>query len=124
MPISYDFFPLLIRKLALSILNLSSVGPGEWERELTNLTIRGPVLTPQVPLRIYNQPLSPSKALLEQRIPRGKRDAIVAAFDDEVDGAEHRFHFREAGCMMPEEVGSREGELGGEGGTWEEGRHG
>jgi hypothetical protein len=109
MPISYDFFPLLIRKLALSILNLSSVGPGEWERELTNLTIRGPVLTPQVPLRIYNQPLPPSKALLEQRIPRGKRNAIVAAFDDEVDGAEHRFHFREAGCMMPKEVGSREG---------------
>jgi hypothetical protein len=26
--------------------------------------------------------------------------------------------------MMPEEVGSREGELRGEGGTWEEGRHG
>jgi hypothetical protein len=93
-------------------------------KELTNLTIRRPVLTPQVPLRVYNQPLPPSKALLEQRIPRGKRNAIVAAFDDEVDGAEHRFHFREAGCMMPEEVGSREGELRGEGGTWEEGRHG
>lgn len=97
MPVAYDFFPL---------------------------TIRRPVLTPQVPLRIYNQPFPPSKALLEQRIPRGKRNAIVAAFDDEVDGAEHRFHFREAGCMMPEEVGSREGELGGKGGSREKGRHG
>lgn len=65
MPIAYDFFPLLIRKLAHPILNPSSVGQGDWERELTNLTIRGLVLTPQVPLRIYNQPLSPSKALLE-----------------------------------------------------------
>jgi hypothetical protein len=91
---------------------------------ITNFTIRRPVFTPQVPLRIYNQPLSPSQALLEQRIPRGERNAIVAAFDDEVDGAEHRFHFRKAGCMMPEEVGSREGKLGGKGGAREEGRHG
>lgn len=124
MPVAYDFFPLLIRKLGP--IQFAEIGQGEWEweHELTNLTIRRPVLTPQVPLRIYNQPLSPSKALLEQRIPRGKRNAIVAAFDDEVDGAEHRFHFREAGCMMPEEVGSREGELGGKGGARDEGRHG
>jgi hypothetical protein len=49
--------------------------------------------------------------LLEQRIPRCEWDAIVAAFDNEIDGGEHRPHLGEPGSMMPEEVGSWEVEL-------------
>jgi hypothetical protein len=49
--------------------------------------------------------------LLEQRIPRCEWDAIVAAFDNEIDGGEHRLHLGEPGSMMAEEVGAWKIEL-------------
>jgi hypothetical protein len=61
--------------------------------------------------------------LFEEGIARGEGHAVVAAFDDEVDGGEHGFHFREARGVVSQEVGAGEGELGGKCGTGDEGCH-
>jgi hypothetical protein len=101
-----DFFSLhspLYQLLCTSIVSR--------QKGRTNPFIRRPVFTSQIFLGVNNQPLSPGKRLLEQRIPRREWDAIVAAFDDEVDGGEHRLHLGEPGSMMAEEVGAWKIEL-------------
>lgn len=86
-PAADDFFSLHPPLYQLSCYSSVSIGEG-----IINPFIGRPVFTPQIFLGVNNQPLSPRKRLLEQRIPRRQWDAIVAAFDNEVDGGEHHFH--------------------------------
>ncbi|KAI9647007.1 hypothetical protein NHQ30_005008 [Ciborinia camelliae] len=77
-------------------------------------------MTPQIAFRIHNNSLTARKRLFEQRIARRERDAIIATFDDEIDGREHRLHARKTGCMMPQIIGAGERELLGEHGAGDE----
>lgn len=58
-----------------------------------SLFVNRTIFTPQIPFRVYDKPFSSSKRLFEKGIARAKRDAIVAAFDYEIDGGEHGLHF-------------------------------
>ena len=55
-------------------------------KDYTHSSVERPSLTAQILLCVYNQPLSSSERLFNQRVPRGERYAVVAALNDEVDG--------------------------------------
>jgi len=70
---------------------------------------------PEIVFGIYYEALDVGEGGLEERIAGGEGDAVVAAFENEVDLGEEGFHFGEAGGVVAEKVGAREGGEGGEG---------
>ena len=60
-------------------------------------------------LCIDDEALDVGEGGLEERIAGSERDAVVAAFEDEVDLGEERLHFGETGGMVAEEVGPGKG---------------
>jgi len=76
----------------------------------THLPISLPIFSSsQVFLSVHHHPLPARQALLEQRIMRGQGYAVVTALDDEVDLRQHCAHLGEAGGMVTQVVGAREG---------------
>lgn len=60
----------------------------------------------EIALRVDYHALLARQALLEKRVARRKRDAVVAALDDQVDLREERLHLVKAGLVVTEEVGA------------------
>lgn len=86
-------------------------------------TLRPARIAPKIPLRVDDNPLPIGEHLLEQRIARGERDAVVATFHHKVDLVKQRSHLRQTRCMMAKIVGSREGVEDRKGGARDESGH-
>jgi hypothetical protein len=71
---------IVLYLLSIQIKRISkTIRPGTGE---TCLSVRGPILTPKIPLGVDDQPLSPRKRLLKQGIPGRQRNTIVATFNN------------------------------------------
>jgi hypothetical protein len=62
----------------------------------------------KIALGVHKYPLLSLERCLEQWIARCERNAIVAAFDDKVDGRQERFHLCQARFVVAEKVRARE----------------
>ena len=87
----------------------------------THPSVEWSVIAAEVLLGVDYETLPAGERFFEEGIARCERDAIVTAFDNEVDGGEHRPHFGESSTGVAEEVSAGEIGEGGEGAAGEEG---
>lgn len=58
------------------------------------------IVAAEVLLRVDDEAWAGAESGFESWVARGEGQAVVAAFDDEVDGGEEGFHAREAGGVV------------------------